>query len=82
MASLPSSGTKNISSVLTPCAATLVMLLPNSNTIDVAAAGSDARLRCAAGHINQLFENEQGIRPRFSTRLTLLLVNVYFRQSH
>ena len=82
MASLPSSRKNNISSVLTPCAAILVMLLPNSDTIDVAAAGNDSRLHCAAGHINQLFENEQGIRPRFSTRLTLLLVNVYFRQSH
>ncbi len=82
MASLPPSRKHNISSALTPYAATLVMLLPNSHAIDVTAAGNDDRLRCAAGHINQPFEIEQGIRPRFSTRLTLLLVNVYFRQSH
>lgn len=82
MASLPPSRENNISSALTRYAAILVMLLPDIDAIDVAAAGNDDRLRCAAGHINQPFEIEQGIRPRFSTRLTHLLVNVYFRQSH
>ena len=82
MASLPPSRKHNTSSALTRYAAILVMLLPDIDAIDVAAAGNDDRLRCAAGHINQPFEIEQGIRPTFSTRLTLLLVNVYFRQSH
>lgn len=54
----------------------------NSGAIDAAAAGSNSRFRCAAGHINQPFEIEQGVRPTFSARLTLPLVNVYFRQSH
>ena len=66
MASFPSSRTNNISSVLTPYAATLVMLLPNSHAIDVTAAGNGSRLRYTAGHINQPFEIEQGIRPTFS----------------
>ena len=49
-----------------PYAATLVTLLPNSHAIDVTAAGNGSRLHYAAGHINQPFEIEQGIRPTFS----------------
>ena len=82
MAFMPSSRKNNISSVLIPCALTLVTLQLNSGAIDAAAAGSNSSFRYAAGHINQPFEIEQGVRPTFSARLTLPLVNVYFRQSH
>ena len=82
MASMPSSRKNNISSVLTLCAAILVVLLMNSDAISVAPARNDPRFRRAAGHINQPFEIEQGVRPTFSARLTLPLVNVYFGQSH
>jgi hypothetical protein len=43
------------------------MLLPNSDAIDVITAGNGSRFRSAAGHINQPFEIEQGIRPTFSS---------------
>ena len=49
-----------------PCDAILAMLLPYSDAINMATAGNGSRFRYAAGHINQPFKIEQGIRPTFS----------------
>ena len=81
-ASLRPSRQNNIDNVLNLCTAVPFMLLLTLAAIKLSPASNILYFRDAAGHINQAFEIEQGIQRTFSPRLTLLVVNVYFRQSH